>query len=62
MYMTKMFLLLYADDIVIFADSAEELQKGLDVLLYIVKDGNLKSMHKKLKLSFSENVVLALEI
>jgi len=32
-YMTKMFLLLYADDIVIFADSAEELQKGLDVLL-----------------------------
>ena len=32
MYMTKMFLLLYADDIVIFADSAEELHKGLDVL------------------------------
>ena len=31
--MFKMFMLLYADDIVIFANSAEELQKSLDLLL-----------------------------
>ena len=31
--MFKMFMLLYADDIVIFANSAEELQQSLDVLL-----------------------------
>lgn len=30
--MFKVFLLLYADDIVIFSNSAEELQKGLDLL------------------------------
>ena len=31
--MFKMFMLLYADDIVIFANSADELQHGLDLLL-----------------------------
>ena len=31
--MFKMFILLYADDIVIFANSAEELPQSLDVLL-----------------------------
>ena len=31
--MFKMFMLLYADDIVIFANSAEELQQSLDLLL-----------------------------
>ena len=32
LHMFKIFLLLYADDIVIFANSAEELQYGLDSL------------------------------
>ena len=31
--MFKMFMLLYADDIVIFANNAEELQQSLDLLL-----------------------------
>ena len=31
--MFKMFMLRYADDIVIFANSADELQHGLDLLL-----------------------------
>ena len=31
--MFKMFVILYADDIVIFANSADELQHGLDLLL-----------------------------
>ena len=31
--MYKMFMLLYVDDIVIFANSAEELQQSLDVLI-----------------------------
>ena len=30
--MLKLFLLLYADDTIIFSESAEGLQKGLDVL------------------------------
>ena len=30
--MLKMFLILYADDIVLFSDSAAELQKKLDIL------------------------------
>ena len=30
--MLKLFLLLYADDIIIFSKSAEGLQKGLDIL------------------------------
>ena len=30
--MLKMFLLLYADDIIIFSESAEGLQTGLDIL------------------------------
>ena len=30
--MRKLYLLLYADDIVIFAESSQGLQKGLDIL------------------------------
>ena len=48
-YMTKMFLLLYADDIVIFADSAEELQKGLDVLHVYCQRWKLKINAQKTK-------------
>ena len=62
MYMTKLFLLLYADDIVIFADNAEELQKGLDVLHVYCQRWKLKINAQKRKWSFSEKVVLALEI
>jgi len=47
MYMTKLFLLLYADDIVIFADSAEELQKGLEVLHVYCQRWKLKINAKK---------------
>ena len=32
--MFKMFLLLYTDDIVVFANNSEELQNGLDHFLY----------------------------
>ena len=39
--MLKLFILLYADDIIIFAKTAEELQLSLDIL-DIVNDGNLK--------------------
>ena len=49
MYMTKLFLLLYADDIVIFADSAEELQKGLDVLHVYCQRWKLKINAQKTK-------------
>ena len=38
--MLKLYLLLYADDIVIFSMSSEGLQKGLDVLCDLVRDGN----------------------
>ena len=31
-YMFKLFLLLYADDITIFAETSDGLQKGLDIL------------------------------
>ena len=36
----KLFLLFCADDAVIFAESAEELQNGINILLDTVKDGN----------------------
>ena len=49
MYMTKLFLLLYADDTVIFADSAEELQKGLDVLHVYCQRWKLKINAQKTK-------------
>ena len=40
--MVKMFMLLYADDIVIFGNSANQLQEGLNLLriLNIVKNGS----------------------
>ncbi|MCG8033307.1 MAG: reverse transcriptase family protein, partial [Candidatus Thiodiazotropha taylori] len=40
--MFKMFMLLYADDIVLFSSSAEELQKGLDLLSDYCKRWKLK--------------------
>ncbi len=36
----KIFILLYADDIVIFSESAAGLQSGLDILLHIARGGN----------------------
>ena len=44
MYMTKLFILLYADDIVVFSDSAKGLQNGLDSLFIYGRDGNSKLM------------------
>ena len=41
-YMTKLFLLLYADDIVLFSDTADGLQKGLDLLLEYCNRWKLK--------------------
>ena len=38
--MIKVFMLLYADDIVVFANSAEELQQGLSLCRIIATDGN----------------------
>ena len=40
--MIKVFMLLYADDIEIFANSAEELQQGLDLLSDYCKRCKLK--------------------
>ena len=45
--MFKMFILLYADDIVIFANSAVELQNCLNILVDYCK--TLKSIYQKLK-------------
>ena len=42
--MLKIFLLLYADDIVIFANSAEGLQSGLDLLSVYCKRWKLWKM------------------
>ena len=42
MYMTKLFILLYVDDIVVFSDSAEGLQKGLDSLFIYCQRWKLK--------------------
>ena len=38
--MFKAFVLLYADDIVLFVNSAEELQQGLTFYLIIARSGN----------------------
>ena len=46
---TKLFLLLYADDIVILADTAEELQNGFDILYEYCKKWRLKVNTNKTK-------------
>ena len=46
----KMFLLLYADDIIIFANSAVELQEGLDLLSDYCKRWTLKINVSKTKI------------
>ena len=43
MYMTKLVILLYVDDIVVFSDSTEGQQNDLDSL-FIFRDGNSKLM------------------
>ena len=48
--MCKMFLLLYADDIIIFANSAVELQEGLDLLSDYCKRWKLKINVSKTKI------------
>ena len=48
MFMTKLVILLYADDIVVFSDSTEGQQNDLDSL-FIFRDGNSKLMSWKLK-------------
>ena len=45
----KLFLLLYADDIVIFAESSDDLQKGLDVLAEYCKRWQLTVNIQKTK-------------
>ena len=47
--MLKIFLLLYADDIVLFANSAEELQEGLNMLSDYCKRWKLKINVSKTK-------------
>ena len=47
--MFKIFLLLYADDIVLFANSAEELQEGLNMLSDYCKRWKLKINVSKTK-------------
>jgi len=44
MYMTKLFILLYADDSVVFSDSAEGLQNGRNSLFIYWRYGNSKLM------------------
>jgi len=48
--MFKMIIILYADDIAIFENSKEQLQISLDVLLFIVINGNFLLTLPKLKL------------
>jgi len=48
-YMTKLFLLLYADDIVVFSDTAAGLQKGLDLLQEYCNRWKLKINVQKTK-------------
>ena len=50
----KLFLLLYADDIVIFAESSDDLQKGLDVLAEYCKRWKLTVNIQKTKVMFLE--------
>ena len=47
--MFKIFLLLYADDIVIFANTAEELQNSLDLLVCYCQRWKLTVNASKLK-------------
>ena len=54
--MTKLFILLYVDDIVVFSDSAEGLQKGLDSLFIYCQRWKLKINVMKTKKMFSEKV------
>jgi len=56
MYMTKLFILLYVDDIVVFSDWAEGLQKGLDSLFIYCQRWKLKINVMKTKKMFSEKV------
>jgi len=48
-YMTKLFLLLYAEDIVVFSDTAAGLQKGLDLLQEYCNRWKLKINVQKTK-------------
>ena len=50
MYVTKLFILLYADDIVVFSDSAEGLQNGLDSLFIYCQRWKLKINVMKTKI------------
>ena len=47
--MLKLFLLLYANDIVTFADNENVLQKGLEIYMIIVVVGNLRLTQIRLK-------------
>ena len=48
--MLKIFMLLYADDIVIFSDTAEDLQRSLDLLLEYCNRWKLKINVSKTKI------------
>ena len=50
MYMTKLFILLYADDIVVFSDSAEGPQNGLNSLFIYCQRWKLKINVMKTKI------------
>ena len=45
-HMIKMFLILYADDIVIFANTSDELQTNLDLLYDYCKRWNVRETKK----------------
>ena len=47
--MTKLFILLYSNDIVVFSDSAEGLQNGLDSLFIYSQKWKLKINVMKIK-------------
>ena len=53
--MIKLYLLLYADDIVIFSASSESLQYGLDVLSYYCSKWRLKVNTDKTKVMIFRN-------
>ena len=56
--MFKIFLLLYADDIVLFANSAEELQEGLNMLSDYCKRWKLKINVSKIKVMIFRKAVM----
>ena len=58
----KLFVLLYADDTVLLAETADDLQHQYIVLNYIVKHGNLKLMQPRQKCRLFQEAILKFSI